>query len=417
MEYNFLLVVSNTILLVGACVAFIMPLRRREHWWRWLPVGFALLVASMILGYHAEGMMIFVYYLITYLLMVLLVSRTTELTLPDGCYCAVWIFMTATGVEEIWLALHLHFSGTQALDWIGVAQLLVFAGIAFVILSKTVARWMPQGDVYQVEPPQLICGLALGGMFVALSYLFLLPQNQRLEERLVILLCQLCCLCLLFLQTEIVKRRHAEKRLDILNLMWNFGAQQYHIAQKNVKAVNRKCQELDEKIRQMEQYLPDAFRHETERVLEDARLACDTAVKSGNEVLDIVLTEKNLLAQTNHTRLSCVADGKLLNFMDVVDIYTLFSYALEVALDVVGELVDESHRLVDLLICENQNFLVINMTHTVTAATYKRKSSLNMYRIMVVRRIVEKYHGMHTVERHADFFTLKLLIPLAQNKK
>ena len=415
MEYNLLLVVSGTVLLVGACVAFIMPLRRRENWWRWLPLGFVLLVASMFLGYHSEGMMIFIYYLITYLLMVLLVSRTTELTLPDACYCAVWIFMTATGVEEVWLVL--RRSGVQMMDWVSVTQLVIFSAAVFTLLSKTVARWMPWGDIYQVGPGQLLYGMVLGGMFIALSYLFLLPQNQRMEERLLIGLCQICCLCLLFLQTEIVKRRHAEKRLDVLNLMCGFGTQQYHIALQNIKAVNQKCQELDEKIRQMEQYLPEGFRREAGDAMEDARRACDTVVKSGNEVLDIVLTEKKLLAENSRTQLSCVADGKLLNFMEVVDIYALFTYALEIALEAVGELADESHRLVDLLICEKQNFLVINMTHPISDASYARKSRLNMYKIMVVRRIVEKYHGMHAVERHEGFLTLKLLIPLARNQK
>ena len=184
MEYNLLLVVSGTVLLVGACVAFIMPLRRRENWWRWLPLGFVLLVASMFLGYHSEGMMIFIYYLITYLLMVLLVSRTTELTLPDACYCAVWIFMTATGVEEVWLVL--RRSGVQMMDWVSVTQLVIFSAAVFTLLSKTVARWMPWGDIYQVGPGQLLYGMVLGGMFIALSYLFLLPQNQRMEERLLI---------------------------------------------------------------------------------------------------------------------------------------------------------------------------------------------------------------------------------------
>lgn len=417
MEYNFLLVVTNTILLVGACVTFIMPLRRRENWWRWMPLGFALLVLTVALGYHADGMMIFFYYLLSYLVMALLVSRTTELSIPDSCYCAVWIFMAAVGVEEIWLALRLARYGVSALDLLGVANLLVFSGITFTVMAKTVARWMPQGDIYQVNPGQLLCGLVLGGMYIALSYLFLLPQNERMEERALIGLCQVCCLCLLFLQTEIAKRKLAEKRLDVLNVMWNFGAQQYHTGLSNIRAVNEKCRELDEMIRRMERYLPEDLQADARKTLEDARRATDTAVKSGNEALDMVLTEKKLLAQSCGAQLSCVADGKLLGFMEVVDIYALFTYALEVALEAVGQLADESHRLVDLLVCENQNFLVINMTHPVNDTIYKRHSRLSGYKIMVVRRIVEKYHGMHAVERHDGLFTLKLLIPLAQNKK
>lgn len=37
--------------------------------------------------------------------------------------------------------------------------------------------------------------------------------------------------------------------------------------------------------------------------------------------------------------------------------------------------------------------------------------------IMLLRRIVEKYCGMHAVEGQNDFFSMKLLIPLFQNRK
>lgn len=418
MEYNLMLVISNTILLVGAGVVFILPLRKREKWWCWLPVGAVLCYLTMELGYRSYGMMIFVYYLITYLLIVLVANRSAELSLLGSCYCAVWIFITAIAVQEIWLVLRLSRTDFRVMDLKSIVELIVFSGVLFLILSKTVARWMPRGDIYQVSFAQVISAWLLGGMFVALSHVFMLPNLEKNMARMLIALCQICCVTLLFLHMESTKRRVAEKQLDILNLLCSFGAQQYTVGLKNVELVNRKCEELEGKIRQMEQYLPEEFRGEARSTIREAQVACDAVVKTGNDVLDMVLTEKKLLAENSKTQINCVANGKLLDFMEVVDIYALFAFGLDTALEDVEQIVDESHRLIDLLIYESQNFLVINMSHPLkSSAQLKNRNVLNNYKIMVIHRIVEKYHGMHSLERGDNFVTLKLLIPLAQNQK
>ena len=89
MEYNLLLVVSSTILLLGAGLAFIAPLRKREKWWLWIPVGMILTFLTMLLGYRSHGLMTFVYYLATYLVVMLVTNRTTQLSWMGSCYCAV----------------------------------------------------------------------------------------------------------------------------------------------------------------------------------------------------------------------------------------------------------------------------------------------------------------------------------------
>lgn len=417
MEYSFLLVICNALLLLGAGAVFISPLRKREKWFCWLPVVFALCVLVMDLGYRADENKIFLYHLLTYGVLLLLVNRCTTISWVDDLYCAVWIFLTAEAVQELWFLIRLYTHSVHAMDLRSAAELLAFAAVLFLILSRTVARWMPQGDLYQVTPGQVICGFILGGMFIALSYLIMLPSNEVTGEVPVLALCQIYCVSLLYLQTELMKKRQMERKLDMMNLLCSFGAQQYAVALHNVGVVNEKCAELEEKIRQMDQYLPEAFRQESRSAIQEALVACDTVVKSGNEVLDIVLTEKKLLAQSSGTQINCVADGKLLGFMETVDIYTLFSYALEMAVEEVSQIADENRRIVDLLIHESQNFAVISFCHPLRSQAVKSKNNLNGFKIMVLYRLLEKYHGITSIERKDGFFSMKILIPLSQNKK
>lgn len=418
MEHNLMLVVSNTILLMGAGIAFISPLRKREKWGLWLPVGAVLCLLTMALGFRAVGLMIYIYYVMTYAVVVLVINRATQLSVLDSCYCAVWILVSAIGVQEIWMGIRLACTDYLVLDLWSGTELIIFSAVLFLVLSKTLARWIPRGDIYQISLGQALGGWFLGGMFAALSYVFMLPHLERSSARIPIALCQLCCLTMLFLSEESNKRRYAERKLDVLNLLCDFGAQQYAVGLKNMETVNRKCEELEQKIHQMEQHLPEEFRDEAKDMIRQAQIACDTVVKTGNDVLDIVLTEKKLLAETKKAQINCVADGKLLGFMETVDIYALFAYGLDTALEDVEQIADESHRLIDLLIHESQNFAVINLSHPLqSAAAMKKRNIMNNYKIMVIHRIVEKYHGMVCVEMEEKFLTLKVLIPLAQNRR
>lgn len=423
MEYNPLLVVFNALLLIGAGLVYILPLRKRKNWLCWIPAALALSILVMELGYHSDGEMVVVYHILTYLVLFLMVNRCTKMSMFDVSYCAVWIFITAEAVQEVWFGIRLSTVGVQVMDLKSGLELMACAAVLFVIISRTIARWMPQGDIYQVLPSQLISAFLLGGMFIALSYLFMLPENRNPSELAVIALCQIYCVSILYLQTEVAKRRSAERKLDMLNLLCNFGAQQYATALHNVSIVNKKCEELEQKIRQMEQYLPEEFQNEARTSIDDALRACDTVVESGNEVLDIVLTEKKLLAETSGTQIHCVADGKLLGFMETVDIYTLFSYALEMAMDEVAGISDENHRLIDLVIHESQNFVVIYFCHPlrhkfererVRFSGGKNRASLDGFKIMVIYKLLEKYRGMCSSEKKDGFFTMKIVIPLSQ---
>ncbi len=50
--------------------------------------------------------------------------------------------------------------------------------------------------------------------------------------------------------------------------------------------------------------------------------------KTGNHVLDTLLTSKNLYCIKHGITLTSVANGALLNHMDVIDITTIFGNAL-----------------------------------------------------------------------------------------
>ena len=81
--------------------------------------------------------------------------------------------------------------------------------------------------------------------------------------------------------------------------------------------------------------------------------------KTGNSVLDTVLTGKSLYCAKRQIKLTCVADGAQLSFMDVMDICTLFGNALDNAIECELSIPDKEKRLIHLEVYTKKDFLVI----------------------------------------------------------
>jgi len=416
----------STCILFGAALVFIAPLRKRERWLVWLLPIFALFLVVMGINFQAEGIWWLVSQLIQYLSIALMVFLCTKISVAGDLYCAIWILVCGETVHELWLCFRLFFREVDTSLWMDIVSLLLFSAIFFFFISRTIARWMPQGDIYQIGPRQLISAILLGGLCISMSHYFLVPRERDVGIAIIFLICQAYCISLLYLQTELFKKSQMEKDLEAMNFLYSCEQQQYAAAVQNVNMVSQKCQELEQMIDQMQQYLPEDLRREPQGQLQDAMRACDLMLRTGNAVLDIVLTEKSMLAQMYGIQINCVADGKLLNFMEVVDIYAVFSNALDNAIEAVRLLQDENHRLIDVLIHESQNFLVINISNPLISplqfeedlpVTTKSRNSFHGYGLKVLRRTIEKYHGIFSIETSGKMFTLKVLIPLAQKQK
>ena len=70
--------------------------------------------------------------------------------------------------------------------------------------------------------------------------------------------------------------------------------------------------------------------------------------KTGNKVLDAVLTSKSLYCQNNGIGLTCVADGSALNFMEDMDISALFGNILDNAIEA-SMMLDQEKRFIKFL--------------------------------------------------------------------
>ena len=202
-----------------------------------------------------------------------------------------------------------------------------------------------------------------------------------------------------------------QKEMDALNLLYDRQRQQYRVARQNVQIINKKCHELKVQIADLRRLAPDADAQRSLDEAEEAVRLYDADIHTGNEVLDVALTEKSLLCESHGIRMHCVADGACLDFLEPGDLYALFANALDPAIAAASRLAPRERAIIDLLVCARQGFAVINLVGPVDPAPENSRSG--RYEFKVVRRIVQKYGGTVAAETRGEFTSLKILLPLA----
>lgn len=89
------------------------------------------------------------------------------------------------------------------------------------------------------------------------------------------------------------------------------------MARQNVQIINKRCHELKLQIAALRQMSSAPADPELKAHIDEAEKAAqlyDASRNTGNEVLDVVLTEKSLLCESRRIQLNAVTDGSCLSF-------------------------------------------------------------------------------------------------------
>lgn len=384
----------------------------------------AVLFAQVIIwanSGHAKPAMLLVIYGGYFIWAAVSTHLCTLLDWSASAYCSIWIVLTTESAYELWRVLiwtaqtlgmrHLSLHSTPML----LGQ-LGFTIACCVTVRYTMARTMPEDGIYHIGPRQLGSAGLLGAIFVFQFFALQTSLRVGLQPSAVVapsMLTQFYCVTLLYLQTELFKKAAMQKEMDALNLLYDRQRKQYQIARQNVQIINRKCHELKVQIADLRRLQPDEA---TTRSLDEAEQAArmyDANAATGNEVLDVVLTEKSLLCEAQRIRLNCVADGTCLAAIEPGDLYALFSNLLDQAIDAAAQQPND-RRMIDLLVCRRQGFAVINVIGPALSGSQSDHGRRHSYELKVARRVVQKYSGTMATEPRGELFAVKIVMPLTR---
>lgn len=380
-------------------------------------VGFALLVNVLsvheILGTYMLDRLIGVVFLI------LMQHTCWQISWSVAIYGVIWSYMSWQLLYE--LALGIENVTSNSADYTfkkTIIILLVFV-VGYTVSALTIAKWMPAGTQKRIGPRQLTTAILIFGTFEVIS---LSTGRLELEPNtwVTLYLSQILLTLILYLQNELFKKSAMRQELEVMNLLWKKEQEQYQLSKENIALINQKCHDLKHQIRAIR----NCSKEEMDKYLEEMERSIriyEAIVKTGNEALDTILTEKSLYCEERGITVSCVADGSQMDFINTVDLYAILGNAMDNAIEAVEKFKHEDRRQIDVLIHRQRNFLVINIINPMKdtlvydeelPVSTKGDNQYHGFGLRSMKYLVKKYDGYLSISTEDGCFSLKILIPI-----
>ncbi|MEE8817247.1 MAG: ATP-binding protein [Lachnospiraceae bacterium] len=404
---------------------------RKEHFAARVVLSLFLESAAGFLLYglfHASGSWLLyqpVYYLLLFVLSFLALSAFSEK--PGKLVsCGVLGYLCQHIASQITQSVWPLLAGTKYRNaWFFVLQIAAYSAV-YALLYVLVARRMTWTDLSKETERKLNALLAVS--LIAVTLLSGARDAFQDESYVLTLVSRcfsvLCCLLLLYLRAVILEQNTLEMERKEMERVHALEVKQLQESRENIDLINLKCHDLRYRIEVWENSGKQGDAAELSQV-KDLINIYDSTLHTGNETLDVILTQKSLYCEQHGIRLTCMADGEKLGFLPEGDICSLFGNALENAIEAAGKVKDKDSRLISFSLHESRGMLVAQVENcyegelTLDAeglpATSKTDSpGFHGYGMKSMLLTAQKAGGQMLVkaDRDAHLFRVTVLLPL-----
>lgn len=270
-----------------------------------------------------------------------------------------------------------------------------------------------------------------GSRWIALSILALLLdilfnivfiQNHSKETWLAFYSYDLVCTVLVLMVLLYASQINAlQEEIALIRQIQKLKQEQYETSKETIDLINIKCHDIRQQILNFRDREGRRMNQEFIDQMEKTVTIYDAIYHTGNEPLDVILTEKSLLCGNHQVRLACMADAGSLGFMEESDIYSLLGNIIDNAFESVCKLADTQDRVINLEIRKRGNLLNIQEENYYAGdvlfenglpVTSKQDKRYHGFGIKSIRMLVEKYKGELQIQAQDQVFSINILIPI-----
>lgn len=414
-----------------ACLVFLvqyeprMPLRRR------IPASGIALVLQCLFLVATDNCPLYLWIpcmIVAAAMMLGLILMLYDLDLTAGAYTCVQAFALAEFTASLEWQLHCFlWPENDAVWWQRYGLLVGVYGGVFAVMAFLSRRDNPRRERPVVTGHDLLSAAIMGVCVFAISnlsfYLKDTPFSGQYagEIQNIRTFVDLCGVAILYAYHLQRKEALAQKELSAMQMLVESQYAQYRMSRDSIEMVNRKYHDLKHQIAALRAEPDAAVRSRWLDEMEGDIQAYEAQNKTGNSVLDTVLTGKSLYCQKHSIGLTVVADGKTLGFMDMMDICSIFGNALDNAIEYELKLSDKSKRMVHLTLSTQKQFLVLQVENYCPdppafrnglPVTTKQDTDNHGFGLKSIQYTAKKYGGSATVQIAENWFILKVLIPI-----
>lgn len=362
-------------------------------------------------------------------LMYLFLFRCCDTHLRDiGYYCVRAFVIAELAASLEWqIDCYFYYTMNWQAGWLRVLLLVVIYAAVFFTAWVLYRKTTSGEDGLQITSKELTACIIIGLAVFLMSNLGFVSNStpfaghQTAEIFNVRTLIDLGGAAILYAYH--IQRIDLRTKLElesVQNILHNQYIQ-YQQSQEAMDIINYKYHDLKHHIIALKSEGNDQKRNEYLDKMEEEIQHYEAQNKTGNQVLDTLLTSKNLYCLKNQISMTSVVDGSSFGFMDVMDICSIFGNALDNAIECEKKIPDPEKRLIHVSAFTQKNFLIIRFENYYEGVltfdeqlpvTTKKEPQFHGYGLKSLRYTVRKYGGEVDVSTQDNWFNLKILIPL-----
>lgn len=208
--------------------------------------------------------------------------------------------------------------------------------------------------------------------------------------------------------------RKVQDELAMTRKLWQENVRQYELTKQTVDILNFRYHDLRN---QMNLLVQD---RDVAQEIENCLDSYYDSIRTGNEAMDVVLTEKSVLCRKNEIVFTCIADGQCLSYMSPVDIYSVLGNIIDNAVEYLSAIADKEKRVISLMIRREGDMDMIQIENFLAERpreeqgmplTTKKDKENHGYGLKSVRHILKKYEGIMRISMENRMFSLTIALP------
>lgn len=343
-------------------------------------------------------------------------------------FCAVFGVMTKLGAVQLVEALRLAAAHSGIPTLFGEDSIAGICSQYAVILIVYASTYFIVGRHYERSDSFIRCGKRIVPLYfftmlvisVITSVLANLPKEDVTSAMVLNVCVSIVCFLVIQVQFSLSREMISEGRTATMDVLLSESQKQFEALKESMEIINLKCHDLRHQLHALKNgpvnssYLDE---------LAEAINIYDSTIKTGNSVLDVILTDKSLRCAAGKIDFSCIAEGAKLSFMAESDINSLIGNAIENAMEYEAKIEDEEKRFVSLTIRAESSVLFVRVENYwcgeplewqagLPVSTKEDDRRCHGFGMLSMRRIAEKYGGELQVKAEDDLFQVVAVIPL-----
>ncbi|MCD7858385.1 MAG: GHKL domain-containing protein, partial [Clostridiales bacterium] len=345
-------------------------------------------------------------------LMFLLLYLCVDVPLINVGFCCIRAFLLAEFAASLEWQLYYYCCARLGYNPSGgpvlsVVFLVAVYAVIYVTMWQLDRRHMDSTGL-KVNPSELMIAFLIGAGAFALSNLSYVATNTPFSTSdssdilYIRTLVDLAGVAILYAYHIQRVETYMRYELTAINTTLKNQYDQYCTSRESIELINRKYHDLKHQIAALRAEPDPQRRNQWLDEMESDIRQYEAQNKTGNPVLDTVLTGKSLYCQKHGISLTCVADAEKLDFMRVMDICSIFGNALDNAIESALQLEDKEQRLIRVTVGPQKGFLLIRVENYFGGSltfedglpvTTKTDKDYHGFGVKSIKRSVEQYNG------------------------